>query len=219
VELVDDNPGVITNIRTRVENQAGRISGGDRIIRGLTYWLLVAVFRGLAETTRFQLGSRESYTQIDIMNSIMRQDINPTIQQPGVVIQQPEALGEIQQPAVNPRRWEMQSSELLSELRRENDAEIPSQLLRQPSVDGADIAFEIGSADSDSFRTANGIRIPDEDIDVILIDDAIDNIQEDDEDEYDIGAIVNRGGKRKKKKTRKKKKRKRKKKKTRKRRR
>tara|TARA_B100000900_G_scaffold164946_1_gene140023 strand:+ start:1217 stop:3370 length:2154 start_codon:yes stop_codon:yes gene_type:complete len=219
LELVDDNPGVITNMRTRVENQAGRISGGDRIIRGLTYWLLVAVFRGLAETTRFQLGSRESYTQIDIMNSIMRQDINPTIQQPGVVIQQPEALGEIQQPAVNPKRWEMQSSELLSELRRENDAEIPSQLLRQPSVDGADIAFEIGSADSDSFRTANGIRIPDEDIDVILIDDAIDNIQEDDEDEYDIGAIVNRGGKRKKKKTRKKKKRKRKKKKTRKRRR
>ena len=73
LELVDDNPGVITNMRTRVENQARRIRGGNRIIRGLTYWLLVAVFRGLTETIRFQLGSRESYTQIDIMNSIMRQ--------------------------------------------------------------------------------------------------------------------------------------------------
>ena len=83
LELVDDNPGAITNMRTRVENQARRIKGGNTIIRGLTYWLLVAVFRGLAETIRFQLGNRESYTQIDIMNSIMRQDINPTIQQPG----------------------------------------------------------------------------------------------------------------------------------------
>ena len=81
------------------------------------------------------------------------------------------------------------------------------------------MSFEIGSADSDSLRTANGIRIPNEDIDVISINDAIDNIQGDAEDEYDLTAIVNRGGKRKKKKTRKKKRRKRKKKKTRKRRR
>ena len=65
--MVDDNPGVITNMRTRVENQARRIRGGNRIIRGLTYWLLVAVFRGLAETIRFQLGHRESYTQMHFL--------------------------------------------------------------------------------------------------------------------------------------------------------
>lgn len=208
LELVDNNPGVITTVRTRVENQARRINGGNRIIRGLTYWLLVAVFRGLAETIRFQLGHGESYTQIDIMNSIMRQDINPTIQQPGISTSVTSGLP-----------FSSQSSELLTDFRRANDREIRPQLLRQPSVEGVDMSLEVAPADSDSFRTANGIRIPDEDIDVILIDDVIDNIQEDAEDEYDIGAIVNRGGKRKKKKTRKKKKRKRKKKKTRKRRR
>jgi len=206
LELVDDNPGVITNMRTRVENQARRIRGGNRIIRGLTYWLLVAVFRGLAETVRFQLGSRESYTQIDIMNSIMRQDINPTIQQPGASPSQR-----------NP--FSMQSSELLSNFRRANDREIRPQLVRQTTEEGVDMSLEVGPADSDSFRTANGIRIPDEDIDVILLDNAIDNIQGDDEDEYELGDILKRGGKRKKKKTRKKKRRKRKKKKTRKRRR
>ena len=208
LELVDDDPSVITTVRSRVENEARKINGGNRIIRGLTYWLLVAVFRGLAETIRFQIGRPEGFTQVDIMNSIMRQDINPTIQQPGVSTSVTSGLP-----------FSSQSSELLTDFRRANDREIRPQLLRQPSEEGVDISLEVGPADSDSFRTANGIRIPDEDIDVILIDDAIDNIQGDAEDEYDIGAIVNRGGKRKKKKTRKKKKRKRKKKKTRKRRR
>ena len=119
LELVDDNPGAITNMRTRVENQARRIKGGNTIIRGLTYWLLVAVFRGdFTETIRFQLFSRESHTQIDIMNSIMRQDINPTIQQPGASPSQR-----------NP--FSMQSSELLSNFRRANDREIRPQLVRQ----------------------------------------------------------------------------------------
>lgn len=208
LELVDDDPSVITTVRSRVENEARKINGGNRIIRGLTYWLLVAVFRGLAETIRFQIGRPEGFTQVDIMNSIMRQDINPTIQQPGVSTSVTSGLP-----------FSSQSSELLTDFRRANDREIRPQLLRQPSEEGVDISLEVGPADSDSFRTANGIRIPDEDIDVILIDDAIDNIQGDAEDEYDIGAIVNRGGKRKNKKTRKKKKRKRKKKKTRKRRR
>jgi len=208
LELVDDDPSVITIVRSRVENEARKINGGNRIIRGLTYWLLVAVFRGLAETIRFQIGRPEGFTQVDIMNSIMLQDINPTIQQPGVSTSVTSGLP-----------FSSQSSELLTDFRRANDREIRPQLLRQPSEEGVDISLEVGPADSNSFRTANGIRIPDEDIDVILIDDAIDNIQGDAEDEYDIGAIVNRGGKRKKKKTRKKKKRKRKKKKTRKRRR
>jgi hypothetical protein len=207
LELVDDNPSVITTVRSRVENEARRM-GGNRIIRGLTYWLLVAVFRGLAETIRFQIARPEGFTQVDIMDSIMRQDINPTIQQPGVST-----------PVTSGIPFSSQSSELLTDFRRENDREIRPQLLRQPSEDGVDISLEVGPADSDSFRTANGIKIPDEDIDVILIDEAINTIQEDAEDEYDIGRIVNRGGKRKKKKTRKKKKRKRKKKKTRKRRR
>ena len=197
LELVDDNPSVITTVRSRVENEARRM-GGNRIIRGLTYWLLVAVFRGLAETIRFQIGRPEGFTQVDIMDSIMRQDINPTIQQPGVST-----------PVSSGIPFSSQSSELLTDFRRENDREIRPQLLRQPSEDGVDISLEVGPADSDSFRTANGIRIPDEDIDVILIDEAIDNIQGDAEDEYDITAIVNRGGKRKKKKTRKKRKRKR----------
>ena len=197
LELVDDNPSVITTVRSRVENEARRM-GGNRIIRGLTYWLLVAVFRGLAETIRFQIGRPEGFTQVDIMDSLMRQDINPTIQQPGVST-----------PVSSGIPFSSQSSELLTDFRRENDREIRPQLLRQPSEDGVDISLEVGPADSDSFRTANGIRIPDEDIDVILIDEAIDNIQGDAEDEYDITAIVNRGGKRKKKKTRKKRKKKR----------
>jgi hypothetical protein len=198
LELVDDDPSVITIVRSRVENEARKINGGNRIIRGLTYWLLVAVFRGLAETIRFQIGRPEGFTQVDIMDSIMRQDINPTIQQPGVST-----------PVSSGIPFSSQSSELLTDFRRENDREIRPQLLRQPSEEGVDISLEVGPADSDSFRTANGIRIPDEDIDVILIDEAIDNIQGDAEDEYDITAIVNRGGKRKKKKTRKKRKRKR----------
>ena len=180
----------LTVARQRVERAAG--PRGQRIVRGLTYWLLVAVFRGLAETIRFQMGRSEGFTQIDIMNSIMDQDITPTIQQPS-------AHG-----AASPSSRDfMSSSELLSDIRRENDREIRPQLVRATAEEGVDMSFEIAPADSDSFRTANGIRIPDEDIDVILIDDAIDNIQGD-------GAIVKRGGKRKKKKTRKKKKRKRK---------
>ena len=181
----------LTVARQRVERAAG--PRGQRIVRGLTYWLLVAVFRGLAETIRFQMGRSEGFTQIDIMNSIMAQDITPTMQQPSA------------QGAASPSSRDfMSSSELLSDIRRENDAEIPSQLLRQPSSEaqraGVDMSFEIGSADSDSLRTANGIRIPKKDIDGDVIN-------------------LNGGGKRKKKKTRKKKKRKRKKKKTRKRRR
>ena len=100
----------------------------------------------------------------------------------------------------------MQSSNYYLNFRRANDGEIRPQLLRTQSEEGADISFEVGPADSDSFRTANGIRIPDEDIDVILIDNAIDNIQEDTDDDYELSAIVKRGGKRKKKKTRKKRK-------------
>ena len=208
LELVDDNPSVITTVRSRVENEARRINGGNRIIRGLTYWLLVAVFRGLAETIRFQIGRPEGFTQVDIMNSIMEQNINPTIQQPGVSTSVSSDIP-----------FSSQSSELLSDFRRANDREIRPQLLRQPSVEGVDMSLEVGPADSDSFRTANGIRIPDEDIDVSLIDEAIDTIQGEEEEEDNLALILKRGGKRKKRKTRKKKKRKIKKKKTRKRRR
>ena len=208
LELVDDNPSVITTVRSRVENEARGITGGNRIIRGLTYWLLVAVFRGLAETIRFQIGRPEGFTQVDIMDSIMRQDINPTIQH----------TRRVSTSVTSGIPFSSQSSELLTDFRRANDREIRTHLLRQPSEEGVDISLEVGPADSDSLRTANGIRIPDEDIDVILIDDAIDNIQGE-EEEDDLALILKRGGKRKKRKTRKKKKRKRKKKKTRKRRR
>ena len=109
LELVDDNPSVITTVRSRVENEARRINGGNRIIRGLTYWLLVAVFRGLAETIRFQIGRPEGFTQVDIMNSIMEQNINPTIQQPGVSTSVSSDIP-----------FSAQSSELLSDFRRAN---------------------------------------------------------------------------------------------------
>ena len=98
----------------------------------------------------------------------------------------------------------MQSSELLSNFRRANDREIRPQLVRQTTEEGVDMSVEVGPADSDSFRTANGIRIPDEDIDVILLDNAIDNIRGDVEDEYELTAILKRGGKEKRKKREKK---------------
>jgi len=198
--LVDDDPNRINAIREKVEEKAKSFgSRGNTIIRGLTYWLIVAVFRGLAETIRFQIGRPEGFTQVDIMNSIMEQDITPTMQQPG---RYPSARHDLP--------FSLQSSELLSDFRRANDVEIKPQLLREASEEGVDMVLSTGPADRDSFRTANGIRIPDEDIDVSLIDNAIDRIQgeAEDEDEYDIAAIVNGGGKRKKK-TRKKRKRKR----------
>ena len=113
LELVDDNPSVITTVRSRVENKAAEI-GGNRIIRGLTYWLLVAVFRGLAETIRFQIGRPEGFTQVDIMDSIMRQDINPTIQHPHGV----------STPVSSGIPFSSQSSELLTDFRRKNDREM-----------------------------------------------------------------------------------------------
>ena len=219
-EIIDSEASALTRARQGLDSMSHRYLGrtGAGLPRAVTYMLLVAIFRGLGETVRFQVGRRNiRYSQVDIINSIMEQDISHTIQTPS-------GQAEASAPASSDddsikRRVYMSSSELLSDIRRVNDREIRPQLLRQPSEDGVDISLEVGPADSDSVRTANGIRIPDEDIDVILIDDAIYNIQGDAEDEYDITAIVHGGGKRKKRKTRKKKRRKRKKKKTRKRRR
>lgn len=191
--LVDDDPNTITAIRKSVEEEAKRLgSRGNTIIRGITYWLLVSVFRGLTETIRFQIGRSEGFTQVDIMNSIMEQDIIPTMQQPG---QYPSTRTNLP--------FTLKSSELLSDFRRANDVEIKPKLLREASEQGVDMVLSTGPADRDSFRTANGIRIPDENIEVDLTDIAINRKEE---AEYDIKSIVKRGGKREKRKTKKKRK-------------
>lgn len=228
-EFVDSDASPLTLARQGVDNISQRYVGrvrGMPIPRVVTYWLLVAIFRGVGETVRFQFGRGDArYSQVNINNIIMEQVMEKDILH---TIQTPSGQAETSAPASSDdysmeRRDYMSSSELLSDIRRVNDREIRPQLLRQPSEEGVDLVVEVGPADSDSLRTANGIRIPDEDIDVSFIDDAIYNIQGDAEEDDNLARIlkrgVKRGGKRKKRKTRKKKKRKRKKKKTRKRRR
>ena len=237
-EIIDSEASAFTNVRQDMDSMSHRYLGKKwaRLPRAVTYLLLVAIFRGLGETVRFQIGRYpERYSQVDIINSIMKQDISHTIQTPSgqakasaakaSAAASSAASSDVLQERV------MTSSEILSYIRKLNDKTIPTTLVPRKKKEkeeegetkeeaGVEHHFETAKADADERRTANDIRIPNEDIDIDfnLIDNAIKTIQGQEEEDY-LNELDKKGGKRKKRKTRKKKRRKRKKKKTRKRRR